>query len=119
MKFVGSKETSLFPGGLDLAAIGIGSVIKIGFEKNEVAIRVGDKLTLYGKVLYDTVNKILKMEKPSHILTNKAEYEDYLSSFSLSSLGVGLFGLLFAVEVFMAGRSVSILLGLYEPDSKK
>jgi len=59
------------------------------------------------------------MEKPTHLLENKEEYEKYLSSFNFATLGVVIFGGLFVAEVLCTGHAVLKMLGVLPSKTKR
>ncbi|KAL4429644.1 hypothetical protein ABPG74_017053 [Tetrahymena malaccensis] len=105
VNFISTQENSTM-NTINFASLGVGSVIKVGFEINEHGIKVGDKITVYGKVLFDKINQLIKFENPSHILQDKEEYSNYVDDFSLAGVGVFLFGALTVTQIFFLAKSI-------------
>ncbi|EWS71269.1 transmembrane protein, putative (macronuclear) [Tetrahymena thermophila SB210] len=105
INFISTQENSSM-NSINFASLGIGSVIKVGFEINEHGIKVGDKITVYGKVLFDKINKLIKFENPQHILQDKEEYSQYIDEVSLAGIGVFLFGALTIAQLIFLGNSI-------------
>ncbi|KAL4473119.1 hypothetical protein ABPG72_007349 [Tetrahymena utriculariae] len=116
INFISTQENSTL-NSINFASLGVGSVIKVGFEINEHGIKVGDKITVYGKVLFDKINKLIKFENPQHILQDKEEYSQYIDEVSLAGVGVFLFGALTVTQLFFLGNSIFQL--VMKKDSQK
>lgn len=80
---------------------------QIGFTEKEVGIRVGSVLTTYGEIIYDRVQKTLRIEQPLYFFSSKSLLIKKLNH-SLAWKNVSLFlaSLLFAGSTFMLVRAV-------------
>ncbi|KAL4450876.1 hypothetical protein ABPG74_011718 [Tetrahymena malaccensis] len=82
-----------------------GTILLIGFTQNQIGIKIGDQIMVYGSVILDLKNRIINFDFPEVIAKRKYEIQEIVSHhFSIKSIASFF---LFSLGVFYAYKAAT------------